>query len=178
MSRAFRLWIVIFAVLVALDQAVKAWARLAAEGVEGRSLWPLWPGVFELKLVYNHGIAFGLLQGMGVFMAPIALVMAGLAGWHTWKHPKDPLLVHVTTGALAAGAIGNLIDRLWMGKVTDMFWIRIIDFPVFNIADMCITFAGVMLILASLKDILAPRPPEEAEGQVEKQDKGPEDGSA
>lgn len=154
--KALRLFFSLSVGLLILDQLVKWWARSAAQGVEGRSIWAMWPGVFELKLVYNQGIAFGLFQGAGPFMAPVAIAMAVGAGWYSWKHRDEPAITHVTTGLLAAGAIGNLIDRLWMGKVTDMFWIRLINFPVFNIADICITFCAALLIVNSLRD-LAPK---------------------
>ena len=134
---------------------------MAAEGVEGRSIFPLWPGVFELKLVYNEGVAFGMLEGKGFWMFPIALAMASFAAWHTWKHPDAPKIVHITTATLAAGAIGNMIDRVVAQKVTDMFWFRLINFPVFNIADVCITFAGVMLVLSALVDVFRPKSAEE-----------------
>lgn len=150
MAKSKTLFVALSLGLLVLDQVVKYWARTAAEGVEGRSLFPLWPGVFELKLIYNEGVAFGMLQGKGFWMFPIALAMAGFAAWHTWKNPDAPRLVHITTATLAAGAIGNMIDRVIFQKVTDMFWIRIINFPVFNIADVCITFAGVMLVVSAL----------------------------
>lgn len=138
--------------LIALDQLVKWWSRVAADGTEGRTFLPLWPGVFELKLVYNKGIAFGMLQGMGVLLAPIALAIAVAATWYVLAHPRESKATAVCMSLLAAGALGNLIDRLVLGKVTDMFWIRAIDFPVFNVADMCITFAGVMLVVAAYHD--------------------------
>lgn len=138
--------------LILIDQLVKAWARGAADHVEGRSIFPLWPGVFELKLVYNHGVAFGLFQGAGIVFAPVALLIALAATWYSLKRPNEPTVHHVTAGLLTAGALGNLIDRLTMGKVTDMFWIRLIDFPVFNVADVCITVAGALLVLGGIRD--------------------------
>lgn len=147
-----KLFVALFVGLLALDQVVKWWARAAAEGVEGRSLNALWPGVFELKLVYNEGIAFGMLQGAGVLLAPIAIIMAIAATVYSFKNPKERLSMHIAMACLASGAIGNLIDRIAMGKVTDMFWIRAINFPVFNIADVAITVAGCMLVLNSIYD--------------------------
>jgi len=90
-------------------------------------------------------------------MFPIALAMAGFAAWHTWKHPEAPKIVHITTATLAAGAIGNMIDRVMAQKVTDMFWFRLINFPVFNVADVCITFAGTMLVLSAVMDVFKPK---------------------
>lgn len=157
MAKSKALFLGLFVSLLALDQVVKWWARVAAEGVEGRSIFPLWPGVFELKLVFNEGVAFGMLEGKGFWMFPIALAMAGFAAWHTWKHPEAPKIVHITTATLAAGAIGNMIDRVVAQKVTDMLWFRLINFPVFNIADVCITFAGAMLVLSALADMFRPK---------------------
>lgn len=153
-----RLFFFVAVLALALDQATKVWARLAAEGAEGRSLAVLWPGVFELKLVYNEGIAFGMFQGAGVWLAPIAIVIAGGATWYSLRHPHEPRATHVTMALLCAGAIGNLIDRLVLGRVTDMFWIRAIDFPVFNVADVCITAAGVMLGLSVVLELFQKNP--------------------
>ncbi len=147
--------------LLAVDQVVKAWARGVTGGVEGRSIHPLWPGVFELKLVYNEGVAFGLFQGAGVFLAPVAILIAGAATWYSFRHPHQATVNHVTAALLASGAVGNLIDRLWMGRVTDMFWIRAINFPVFNIADVCITAAGTLLVLHGIRDAFAKKPAQE-----------------
>lgn len=142
-------WVV---ALVGVDQLVKWASREAANWVEGRIFWPIWPGVFELKLVWNYGVAFGLAQGAGRFLTPIAAVISGYALWLVWTKPETPRLARLALSFLTAGAIGNLIDRVWKGKVTDMFWIRLIDFPVFNVADVCITVAGVLIIYLGLTD--------------------------
>lgn len=143
-------------VLIALDQLVKFWARNAAQGVEGRTFWAMIPNIFELKLVYNKGIAFGLAQGAGVLLTPIAILITGYAIYHIAKSKTDPPGVFTGLVLLASGAVGNLIDRLSpMGKVTDMFYFRLIDFPVFNIADMYITFAGAIIIILGIKDSFA-----------------------
>ena len=138
--------------MIVLDQATKVWARYAADFTERKTILALWPDVFELTLVYNRGIAFGLFQGAGVFLAPVAITIAIGAIWYNFKHPKDPMWGHVAASLLAAGALGNLYDRLVHGQVTDMFWIRAIDFPVFNIADACITVAAGLMILSWVRD--------------------------
>jgi signal peptidase II len=135
------------------DQLVKWWARTAAQGTEGRSIAAWWPGVFELKLIYNEGVAFGQLQGWGIWLTPVAVGIAVGAALYSFKHKDDPVSVHVTMALLAGGAIGNLIDRVAFGRVTDMFWIRAIDFPVFNVADMCISAAGTLLVLSAIADM-------------------------
>lgn len=139
---------VVFA-LLALDQLVKAIIRgLFHQG----EVFPLWPGVFELTLTYNYGIAFGLFQGMGALFVPIALLIAGVGFWYCRRHPYERRLTHVALAFLTAGALGNAIDRVLLGRVTDMFWIRAINFPVFNVADVCITIAAVLLILFASRE--------------------------
>ncbi|MBX3120441.1 MAG: signal peptidase II [Fimbriimonadaceae bacterium] len=145
MNRRHWFWI-LFVGMIVLDQLVKFWARHAADGVEGRDFLVVWPNVLTLTLTYNHGIAFGMLQGLGVLLAPVAIGIVALAAWHSHKHPHEGPLTHVTLGLLAGGAVGNLIDRMWLGKVTDLFYVRAINFPVFNIADICITSAAILLV--------------------------------
>lgn len=155
---------------LALDQATKFWARAAAGGAEGRTFLNPWPGVFEFRLVYNEGIAFGMLPGMGVWLTPIGVIIAGGAAWYSLKHPQESKATHVTMALLAAGAVGNLIDRLAFGKVTDMLLVRLIDFPVFNVADVCITIAGTMLALSALTELFHKEPPAVEEAAVSQND--------
>ncbi len=132
--------------LLVLDQLVKNWVQHAIP--RGGSVHGLpFPGVFELTLQYNKGIAFGFLQGKGTLLSPIAIAIAGVTGWYSFRHPKEPLLTHLALALLAAGALGNLYDRIFYGRVTDMFWFRKINFPVFNVADSCITVATIMLMI-------------------------------
>ncbi len=132
--------------LLVLDQAVKYWVQQAIP--RGGSIHGLpFPGIFELTLQYNEGIAFGFFQGKGKLLSPIAIAIAAGTAWYSFRHPKEPWLTHVAMALLAAGAVGNLLDRIVNSRVTDMFWFRKINFPVFNVADSCITVATILLIL-------------------------------
>lgn len=143
--------------MLVIDQAIKNWARLAADGVENNTFWPLWPNVFEFTLRYNKGVAFGMLSGIGQNLWPIALIITAFCIGANIKSAKEPLGVHLGLALVAAGAIGNLIDRLWLGHVTDMFHLRFIDFPIFNWADCCITVgAGLLVILWGLESVRKP----------------------
>ena len=159
MSRRTLFWSLLVGFL-ALDLATKYWVR--ASMVEGQSLAMPWPGIFEIHLTYNRGIAFGLFQGAGILLAPIALAIAAGAIWYNERHHHEGPWGHVSAALLASGALGNLYDRVTLGKVTDMFWFRLIDFPVFNVADACITVAAFMLILTWAKDAVVP-----ADGPIE-----------
>jgi len=149
----FRLFGILTLLLFLVDQLVKVWARSAANGIENTVLSSVWPNVFELKLVFNRGVAFGMFQGAGLFLTPIAVSIIAVSIWYSWKHPNDKPLSHVTAALLASGALGNMIDRIMHGQVTDIFWIRAINFPVFNVADICITVAGALLVLGALGDM-------------------------
>ena len=137
-------WGILVAFIV-LDQLVKMEVRHSM--VEGQALPYPWPGVFEIELTFNQGIAFGYFQGKGVLLAPIAILISGGSIWYVIKHPQESKWNHAAFGLLAAGALGNLFDRMAFHRVTDMFWFRLINFPVFNVADSCITISTVMLLI-------------------------------
>lgn len=143
-----------FAISVALDQIVKFWIR--SNFVEAQSK-TLIPGVIDWTLTYNRGIAFGMFQGAGVLLAPIAVAIALGAIHYSYRNPKEHPSLHFAMAMLAAGAVGNLYDRVVLGKVTDMFALRFIEFPVFNVADVCITVAGAILVVRWTIEAFAPK---------------------
>src|ERR1051325_4891276 len=102
--------------MFAIDQAIKQWSRTSLNPQQYAN-WP-WPGIFELKLTHNEGIAFGLMQGKGGLFTPIALLITFGTGVYSWRHPRDSGWVHTAMGLLAAGALGNLYDRVRFGWVT------------------------------------------------------------
>lgn len=136
--------------MIVVDQVIKYWVQAVLLPTQS-ARWP-WPGVLELHLTYNEGIAFGLAQGKGGWFTPIALLIAGGAGWYSWRHPRESGWMHAAMGLLAAGALGNLYDRLVFHQVRDMFETKFIHFPVFNWADSCITVATAILIIAWSKE--------------------------
>ena len=138
-----------FLVTLVTDQAVKTLVRHAL--FEHQVLPRPWPGVVEITLSFNRGVAFGALQGFGLWLAPVAVVMTGMAIRHAHKNPGETRWVMSGLGLLCSGALGNLFDRVAFGKVTDMIWVRIVDFPVFNVADSCITAAAIMLGVVWIK---------------------------
>jgi signal peptidase II len=147
LNSRFLFWIV-FLFTLGFDQASKVWVRTAIGRTHGdwNNGWP-WPGVFELTYTTNKGIAFGMLQGAGVYLAPIAVGIAVAAWMYSHRNNGDGKLSHVAMALLASGALGNLYDRVAHGQVTDLFWFRLINFPVFNVADSCITIAAGLLVI-------------------------------
>ena len=126
-------------VVLALDQLTKHLVRSGiAVGDEHRFL----PFV-QLVHVRNTGVAFSLFSGGGTLVLVLTLVALGALVGYLALRPGRPWL-WVPTGMLMGGAIGNLIDRLAHGAVTD--FVKLPLWPAFNIADMSITF-GVLALL-------------------------------
>ncbi len=131
------------AALTGLDQWTK---QLAVAHLQGQEPIPLWEGVFELRFVTNRGAAFGIFQNQRwLFLVLTAVIMAALL-WLFWKLPRTRrfLPLQVLCVAVEAGALGNMIDRVRLGYVIDFLYFRLIDFPVFNVAD-CYVTVGVLL---------------------------------
>ena len=143
----FRLWMALAAAgMIGLDQLTKRWAvsTLADNTIV------LIPNVFELRLTYNTGAAFSMLEGetwlLILLPALVSLVMLTVLFWGKWRKYN---LINIGGLMLAAGGIGNLIDRVTAGKVTDFLYFKLIDFPIFNVAD-CFVVIGAALILIFL----------------------------
>jgi signal peptidase II len=130
--------IVMFAVL-ALDQLTKHTLAAGISVGETRKFLPL----VDLVHVRNTGVAFSLFSGGGAIVLVVTFIaLAVLVGYFVMR-PDRPWL-WLPTGLLLGGALGNLIDRLADGAVTD--FIKLPHWPAFNIADMAITF-GVLALL-------------------------------
>ena len=130
--------------LIALDQWTKHWARAHLQPVGTR---PVWEGFFALTYVENRGAAFGLMQGgRWFFVVLTVVVLAGMVYYYI-RLPQTGKnwLVRVPMIFVFAGAAGNLIDRAWLGYVTDMFQFTFINFPVFNVADVCLVIGTAAL---------------------------------
>ena len=142
------------ALLVALDQVVKRWVLVV---LVPHGPIPVISVILELLYVENRGAAFGILQNrQWFFMIITAVVLLGLL----WIYPRIPddrhyLPLRLCLIFIASGAIGNMIDRITRGYVVDFIYFKLIDFPVFNLADIyvtCSAFALVYLLIFYYKD--------------------------
>jgi len=105
------------------------------------------PHLLNLTYVRNEGAAFGLFPGrQPVFMATSLMVLFVIAAFWRRTHPTQWPVV-IALGLVTAGAVGNLIDRLILGYVTDFFEFSFFEFPVFNVADTCIVIGVAMLMV-------------------------------
>jgi signal peptidase II len=143
---------------VGLDQATKAWAR--------HSLKPIYPktisvisGVWEFRYSENPGASFGLLRGVPgakyIFFVVGAAALVVVGGYLRKARPEQ-LRLGAELGLLAGGAIGNVIDRAWLGKVTDFIVWKAgsHEWPTFNVADAAL----VVGIIGLLFDLKSPEP--------------------
>jgi signal peptidase II len=126
-------------IVLALDQVTK---HTIATGIGAHEEKNFLPGV-HLVHVRNTGVAFSLFSGGRNLVLVFTLAALGLLIVYFVRHP-DRHLLWLPTGMLTGGAIGNLIDRISSGAVTD--FIKLPHWPAFNVADMSITF-GVLVLL-------------------------------
>ncbi len=134
---------VLGAVVVGLDQLTK---RTIAAGVAPGQQQKFLPAI-QFVHVRNSGVAFGFFSGGGALVLAFTLVALGVLVGYFVLHP-DRRGLWVSTGLLVGGALGNLVDRLANGAVTD--FIKLPAWPAFNVADMAITF-GVLTLLYVLE---------------------------
>ena len=132
--------------LLLVDQVVKA---AAVSKLKGMAAVEVVPNLFNLAYVENRGCAWGMFQGHVWPLALFAILALGILIWK--RKSVFPVGVWGTVAELLlyAGIVGNLVDRLFLGHVVDMFdfhW-GVHHFPVFNVADSYITVAAAILIL-------------------------------
>ena len=130
--RGFGLAIVL---AVALDQLSKAWVR--GNLPLGRHTG-LIPHLLGLVHVRNTGAAFSMGEGAGLVFVAVALVVAIVCTVIVWRRWL-PLTLVVPLGCVVGGGIGNMIDRLGQGFVTDFLSLDFVSFPIFNVADCFVT---------------------------------------
>ncbi|OON97068.1 MAG: signal peptidase II [Epulopiscium sp. Nele67-Bin005] len=136
---------IIIAGLIALDQGIKYWA---VNNLQLAGQIKIWPDVFHLAYVENRGAAFGIMQNRQTLFIIITLAVLGGILWQ-WKQipdNKSGKAMKIALILIVSGAIGNLIDRIILGYVVDMFYFVLIDFPVFNVADICVVCGTILLM--------------------------------
>lgn len=135
------------ALFTALDQLTK---YLAVRFLKNAPDIILIPGVFQLSYLQNQGAAWGMFAGMRwIFLVLTLLVLAGII-LVVRRLPSDNkvyLPFFALCMLLAAGALGNALDRLFRGYVVDFFYFSLINFPVFNVADCFVCVSLFLLVI-------------------------------
>jgi len=127
-----------------LDFAVK---QTVVFTMELRETIPVWEGIFHLTYVRNYGAAFSLMQGqLWIFYLAMAALIVIVAWFWTTEKPHHWMPV-LGTALVIAGALGNTLDRLMAGSVIDMFDFRVINFAIFNVADIGISVGCALFML-------------------------------
>ena len=105
---------------------------------------PLIKGMFHMTYIQNTGAGFGILKGWNTILIFISLVIIGMILFYFDRIVKEKA-IHIPIALVLGGAIGNLIDRIFLGHVIDFVDFRI--WPSFNVADSCITIGAIWLII-------------------------------
>jgi len=148
-----RVWIVPITVVlvVIVDAASKLWALSNLQLGDSK---PLIPGILQLTLTTNTGGAFGIGREFGPLMTILPIAICG--GIICWIHKREKsgahlaLLECIAFGLVVGGALGNIADRLFRGKVTDFLEFAFVSFPIFNVADALIDVGIALLIISTL----------------------------
>lgn len=136
---------------LAIDQLTKLWVVNTFELTVPPETIPLWPGVFHFTYVTNTGAAFSLFSENGEWLRwlslIVSLVLVALGLFVRFPNRWE----EVGYGLILSGALGNGIDRFFNGEVVDFFDFRLIRFPIFNVADVCINIGIACLIIAAFR---------------------------
>ena len=143
--KAFIIFFALIALVLVLDQISKEMARqsLAITG----QLEVLIPGLINLVYVENTGAAFGILEGARWYFIIMAALVSIASVLYLAFNKFSNYIEVFALSLIVSGAIGNVIDRIFHGYVTDFFSFAFINFPVFNVADIAITIGAVLFVL-------------------------------
>ena len=155
-SRIVLVGLIVALIVLAADQASKWWILNTLDLPQVRQVVVL--PVLNLTMVWNRGVTFGLLNGFGSWghIALSVIAMAVVVALCLWLWRAESLLVAVAIGAIAGGAVGNILDRVRFGAVVDFIHAHIdtpwgdLSWYVFNVADAAIVCGVATLILDSL----------------------------
>ena len=132
------------ALLTYFDQFTK---YLAVFHLKGKPDIPILKDILVLQYLENKGAAFGMLQNQKIFFLLIEILILLVIGFALVKMPADKKynLMHLTAVLVAGGAIGNMIDRVVQDYVVDFIYFVLIDFPIFNVADIYVSVSVAVL---------------------------------
>ncbi len=141
--------IISFVILILFDRFTKQWAVIHLKDQDSIVLIR---DVFRLYYLENHGAAFGILQGRQFVFFFITVVILAVIVFVYIRLPynRKYRIIRVLIVMISAGAVGNFIDRVTQNYVVDFFYFELINFPVFNVADVYVTCATILLVLVVL----------------------------
>ena len=129
--------------ILLLDQLTKLAVRAAGDAFHVTVI----PGLIDFLFVRNTGAAFSFGEGHGIAFVVLAVAVVAAVAIYLVRSPELSRVECVGLAMVSAGAVGNAIDRLFLGYVTDFIATTFIDFPVFNVADIAITVGVVLAVI-------------------------------
>ncbi len=141
--------VILVILLVALDQFTK---YLACEYLQDKPAFKIIDGILELNFLKNSGAAFGMLQNQKVFFILVAVLILLIIAYVLFRMPDDKKynVMHFLPVLIASGAAGNMIDRVRQDYVVDFIYFVIINFPIFNVADIYVTVSTFLFVILFL----------------------------
>lgn len=141
--------VVIAVLLLAFDQFTK---HLAIVSLKNNPAFVLIDGVLELQYLENRGSAFGMLQNQKFFILFVGIVFLAVILFFLFRLPQQKKFcgVHILLSVIIAGGIGNMVDRFRFDYVVDFISFVLIDYPIFNVADIYIVCGTVILFILFL----------------------------
>lgn len=139
----------LLSVLIATDQLSKYFAVLK---LRHQPAYSVIEGILEFNYLENRGAAFGLLQNQKVLFLFVGIIFLCTIVYILYKTPDGGryTFLHILLVTIAGGAAGNMIDRIRLDYVVDFIYFVCINFPIFNVADMYVTMASVVLFILLL----------------------------
>lgn len=149
MKKYYIYGLLISVALIIMDQLTKYFAVLYLKDTTGINIIQ---GVFRLQYLENRGAAFGMLQGQQTFFAISTICVLIIIIYIFGRIPMEDkfLPLRGCLIVLSAGAVGNFIDRITLNYVVDFLYFELIDFPIFNVADMYVTVTAVVFVVLFL----------------------------
>ncbi|HEX2945759.1 MAG TPA: signal peptidase II [Clostridia bacterium] len=138
------IWILISVLVIILDRISK---YIVVKNIEPGQMIPVVDKFFYLTLHKNPGAAWGILQNGRIFFLALTPVIAAIIIYIMVKNKSG--FLRLSLSLILGGALGNYIDRLFEGKVTDFlfFYIGSYEFPIFNAADIAVTCGTILLAI-------------------------------
>lgn len=141
--------LILFLLLVGIDQASKLWVK---SRLMNKDPIVILKDVLNLQYHENSGAVWGILSGKVVYLTIFTFIIMLFILYLYFKIPKNKKFnaLKIITVFILAGALGNLIDRIYLGYVVDFIYFKIIDFPLFNLADSYLTVSSILLMILAL----------------------------
>jgi signal peptidase II len=143
--KKYYLLVGIASVIILLDQVTKSLVRANLAYGASWSPWELLIPYARIVHWSNTGASFGMFQGFGMVFTVLSLIVAAVIVYYYPRIPVEEWPLRIAMGMQLGGALGNLIDRVTRGEVTD--FISVGNFAVFNIADASISVGVAVLLI-------------------------------